>query len=74
VRWRLALGSCLAASAAAAAWILATPRPIDAAVEREVSVPGDPVAGRNVFFSPVANPFTCRRDRRIRFASAVVWS
>lgn len=45
--WRLPVGVLLSASAAAMAWMVTAPRPIDAAIAREVSVPGDPVAGRS---------------------------
>jgi len=52
VRARLAgaLGLVFAAALAAGAWVVAAPRLIDAATARAVSIPGDPVAGRNVFF------------------------
>ncbi len=44
----VALG--LALAALAEAWVLTAPRPISPDVAREVSRPGDPVAGRVVFF------------------------
>jgi mono/diheme cytochrome c family protein len=50
-RAALAVGvAILVAGAAAAAWVLTAPRPIDEATARAVSEPGDPGAGRIVFF------------------------
>jgi mono/diheme cytochrome c family protein len=50
---RLPLSLAVAAAVvavAAGAWIVTSPRPIDAETARAVSTPGDPVAGRNVFY------------------------
>jgi mono/diheme cytochrome c family protein len=49
-RVALALGLIVAVAAAVAAWRVSAPRPIDAETARDVSQPGDPVAGKIVFF------------------------
>ena len=47
----LAVGiAILVAGAAGAAWVLSAPRPIAAETARAVSAPGDPAAGKTVFF------------------------
>jgi mono/diheme cytochrome c family protein len=52
VRLRLAalFGLAAIALAAVAGWFVTSPQPVDEAVAREVSNPGDPQAGRIVFF------------------------
>jgi mono/diheme cytochrome c family protein len=50
---RLLLSLAVAAAVVAVAggaWIVTSPRPIDAETARAVSAPGDPAAGRNVFY------------------------
>ncbi|RBP16366.1 mono/diheme cytochrome c family protein [Roseiarcus fermentans] len=50
-RTALAVGiAILVAGVAAAAWVLSAPRPIDPETARAVSAPGDPGAGKIVFF------------------------
>ncbi len=50
-RTALAVGiAIVVASLAAAAWVLTAPRAIDVETRRAVSAPGDPAAGRIVFF------------------------
>jgi mono/diheme cytochrome c family protein len=49
-RWLWLAAAAVIAIAALAGWRVSTPRPIDAATAREVAAPGDPEAGRVVFY------------------------
>ena len=50
IAYALALAAVLVAAGAAAAWFVTAPRGVIAAVARDVSEPGDPEVGKNVFY------------------------
>ena len=50
VRLAIALAAAVTLAAALAGWILSAPHPIDAETAQAVAAPGDPAAGRIVFF------------------------
>ena len=58
----LGLALALIAAAAVAAWIVTAPRGLDETTAREVSAPGDPAAGRIVFF--IAGCESCHMSPR----------
>jgi mono/diheme cytochrome c family protein len=63
MRARIAVALALAVvlvAAAGAAWIVTAPRGVDAQVAEAVSEPGDPEAGRNVFF--IAGCESCHKS------------
>ncbi|MBV9290408.1 MAG: cytochrome c [Hyphomicrobiales bacterium] len=60
--WLGVAASALIAAAAIAAWIVTAPRLLEEETAREVSAPGDPAAGRTVFF--IAGCESCHMSPR----------